>query len=304
MRADKSSLFGKLVGKSDIVGAYVALLRPHQYLKNLFIFAPLFFAGKVTDTLLLGKTVMAFIAFSFTASSLYVLNDYKDVNEDREHPVKRGRPLASGAVTKMEALFLMAVFFAAGTGMAFTQGTGLLLTILAYAALNVAYSFALKHISLLDVFTIAIGFVLRLYAGSFVTGIDLSMWIVLMVFLLALFLALAKRRDDLLLAGQRKNVRKSIDGYNMELVNSAMTIMASVVMVSYVMYTLSDEIISKFGTNQLYVTSIFVLFGILRYMQITFVEGGSGDPAKVLLRDRLLQLAIISWIISFGLIIY
>ena len=304
MRADKSSLFGKLVGKIDIVGVYVALLRPHQYLKNLFIFAPLFFAGKVTEVDLLWHTVIAFIAFSFTASSLYVLNDYKDVNEDREHPGKRGRPLASGAVTKMEALFLMAVFFAAGTGMAFTQGTGLLLTILAYAALNVAYSFALKHISLLDVFTIAIGFVLRLYAGSFVTGIDLSMWIVLMVFLLALFLALAKRRDDLLLAGQRKNVRKSIDGYNMELVNSAMTIMASVVMVSYVMYTLSDEIISKFGTDQLYVTSIFVLFGILRYMQITFVEGGSGDPAKVLLRDRLLQLAIISWIISFGLIIY
>jgi 4-hydroxybenzoate polyprenyltransferase len=283
---------------------YLILLRPHQYLKNLFIFAPLFFAGKVTDAVLLGKTVMAFIAFSLTASALYVLNDYKDIKEDREHPIKKYRPVASGAVTKTAALSVMTVLFAAGAGMAFTQGTGLLLTILAYTALNVAYSFALKHVSLLDVFTIAIGFVLRLYAGSVVTDIALSMWIVMMGFLLALFLALAKRRDDLLLSGEGRNVRKSIDGYNIELVNGAMTIMASVILVSYVMYTLTHEIVSKFHTDRLYITSFFVLFGILRYMQITLVEKGSGEPTKVLLRDRLLQLAIVAWLFSFAMLIY
>jgi 4-hydroxybenzoate polyprenyltransferase len=283
---------------------YIMLLRPHQYVKNIFIFAPLFFAGKVTDAHLLWNTIITFIAFSLTASSLYVLNDYTDVSEDREHPVKRDRPLASGAVTKRTALSLMTVLFVAGTGLAFIQGSGLLMIILGYAALNVAYSFGLKHIPLLDIFIIAIGFVLRLFAGGVVTGIELSKWIIMMVFLLALFLALAKRRDDVLLSSRGRNIRRSIDGYNLELVNGGMTIMASVIVVSYVMYALSPEIILKFHTDRLYFTSVFVLFGTLRYMQITLVEEGSGEPTRVLLGDRLLQITIIAWLLSFMMIIY
>lgn len=283
---------------------FIMLIRPHQYVKNIFIFAPLFFAGKLTEIHLLWNTMITFVAFSLTASSLYVLNDYKDISEDREHPVKRNRPLASGEVTKMSAFSLMTVLFVAGTGLAFMQGTGLLLIIFVYVALNVAYSFGLKHIPLLDIFIIAIGFVLRLFAGGVVTGIELSKWIIMMVFLLALFLALAKRRDDVLLSSRGRNVRRSIDGYNLELVNGAMTIMASVIVVSYVMYALSPEIILKFHTDRLYFTSVFVLFGILRYMQITLVEEGSGEPTRVLLRDRLLQITIVAWLLSFVFLIY
>jgi decaprenyl-phosphate phosphoribosyltransferase len=283
---------------------YIRLLRPHQYVKNLFIFAPLFFAGKIAVDGLLWSTAIAFTAFSLTASSVYILNDYKDIAEDREHPSKRSRPLASGAVTKSSAFFLMTLLFAAGSGLALTQGTGLFLIVIAYAALNIAYSFGLKHIPLLDIFLIAVSFVLRLFAGSVVTGIALTEWIIIMVFLLALFLALAKRRDDVLLAGTGRNVRRNIDGYNIELVTGAMTIMASIIMVSYLMFTLSPQIIQKFHSNKLYFTSVFVLFGILRYMQITIVEEDSGDPTRVLLKDGLLQITIIAWLMAFALFIY
>jgi decaprenyl-phosphate phosphoribosyltransferase len=283
---------------------YIRLLRPHQYVKNFFIFAPLFFAGKIAVGGLLWSTAIAFTAFSLTASSVYILNDYKDIDEDREHPSKRSRPLASGTVTKSSAFFLMTLLFAAGSGLALTQGTGLFLIVIAYAALNIAYSFGLKHIPLLDIFLIAVSFVLRLFAGSVVTGIALTEWIIIMVFLLALFLALAKRRDDVLLAGTGRNVRRNIDGYNIELVTGAMTIMASIIMVSYLMFTLSPQIIQKFHSNKLYFTSVFVLFGILRYMQITIVEEDSGDPTRVLLKDGLLQITIIAWLMAFALFIY
>lgn len=283
---------------------YIILLRPHQYLKNLFIFAPLFFGGKIYQLEPLLATVLAFVSFSLVASSIYILNDYKDIDEDRAHPVKKFRPLASGEVQLAAAFTLMAALLLAGGVLAFLQNRVLFSLIGGYVLLNVLYSVRLKHVSLVDVFIIALGFVLRIYAGAAVTGIPLSMWIVLMTFLLALFLALAKRRDDILLAGQRLGVRKNIDGYTIELANSAMTIMASVIMVSYIMYTVSADVIAKFHTEYLYTTSIFVLFGILRYLQITFVEKKSGSPTMILLRDRLLQYTLAAWILFFTVMIY
>jgi len=283
---------------------YIILLRPHQYLKNLFVFAPLFFGGKMLQGDPLLATMLAFAAFSLAASSVYILNDYKDTEEDRAHPVKKFRPLASGEVSVEAAFILMVVLLLAGMGLAFLQNINLFAIICGYVLLNVLYSLRLKHLSLVDVFIIALGFVLRIYAGAAVTGIPLSVWIVLMTFLLALFLALAKRRDDILLAGQRRSVRKNIDGYTIELANSAMTIMASVIMVSYIMYTVSADVISKFHTDYLYTTAIFVLFGILRYLQITFVEHKSGSPTMILLKDRLLQYTLVAWIFSFVIMIY
>jgi decaprenyl-phosphate phosphoribosyltransferase len=283
---------------------YIEILRPHQYLKNVLIFTPLFFAGKVMDFPLLLRSAMAFIAFSLTASAVYVINDYGDIEEDREHPVKRTRPLASGKVSKPAGLAVAVLTLFLGLLLSYIEYPVLFIVICIYVLLNVLYTFVLKHISLVDIFVISIGFVLRLVAGSVVTDIRLSVWIVSMTFLLALFLAVAKRREDILLAGQLRKVRKSIDGYNLELVNGAMTIMASVIMVSYIMYTLSAEIIAKFHSNHLYITSVFVLFGILRYMQITFVENTSGSPTLVLIKDRPLQITILAWIISFIFLIY
>ena len=168
--------------------------------------------------------------------------------------------------------------------------------------MNIAYTFSLKHISILDISIIAIGFVLRIYAGAALIDNTPSMWIVLVTFVLALFLALAKRRDDCLLALDGKKTRKNIDGYNLEMVNAAMTLMAGVTVVSYIMYTVSPEVTQRLGTN-LYLTSAFVIIGILRYMQLTFVEHNSGSQTKLVLKDRFLQLVLIGWIGSFYMII-
>ncbi len=280
------------------------LIRPHQYIKNLFIIAPLFFAGAITDQQALIASLLAFVFFSISASAIYVLNDLKDVNEDRLHPVKCDRPIASGRISIPQAWIIFTGLLALGLLGAYWLSEMLFYIVLLYVMLNVLYSFGLKHISIVDIAIIAFGFVLRILAGSAVIQIPPSMWIILMTFLLALFLALAKRRDDVLLATQGKQTRKNIDGYNLEFVNAAMVIMSSVVTVSYIFYTISDEVQMRLQTEYLYLTVIFVILGIMRYMQITFVENNSGSPTKIVLKDRFLQITIVLWAAAFGTIIY
>jgi len=280
----------------------IKLLRPHQYIKNLFIFAPLFFSFQI-DKGGVTASLVAFILFSLLASSIYILNDYIDIEEDKKHPTKKFRPLASGTISKKAGIFLflsLSVFSLMG---AFFYNNSLFFVLIIYFLLNILYSLKLKHIAIIDIFIISTGFVLRLYAGSAATGIYLSHWIIIMTFLLALFLALAKRRDDVLLSQAGKETRKNIDGYNLEFVNTAMTLMSAVIIVSYILYTVSNKIIEKFHTNYLFGTTFFVMLGILRYMQITFVEQKSGSPTKIVLKDRFLQFTIISWLISFVLVV-
>ncbi len=285
--------------------ALIKLMRPHQYIKNLFIFLPLFFAMKITETELLLNAFIAFIAFSLTASAIYTLNDYHDIEEDKRHPKKKDRPLASGAISKSQAIIIMTVLFVAGfTLMASLslQSVGILS---AYTIMNIAYSFYLKHVAIIDVMIIAIGFVLRLFVGSAVTGIHLSMWIVVMTFLLALFMALAKRRDDVLIyLDTGKKMRKVIDGYNLQFLDTSMAIMASVVIVTYTIYTTSAEVVERFHSEYLYLTALFVILGIMRYLQIAFVHLDSGSPTKIVLKDRFMQLTLLGWIISFTWILY
>jgi len=283
----------------------IKLMRPHQYIKNLFIFLPLFFALKITHLTFLGNAFLAFIAFSLTASAIYTLNDYHDIDEDRLHPKKKNRPLASGAISKAQAIVIMSLLFIAGfTLMASLslKAAGILGT---YVLMNIAYSFYLKHIAILDVTTIAIGFVLRLFIGSAVTSISLSMWIVLMTFLLALFMALAKRRDDMLIyLDTGKKMRKVIDGYNLQFLDTAMSIMASVVIVAYVIYTSSTEVVARMNSNYLYLTGLFVILGVMRYLQVALVLKDSGSPTKIVLKDRFMQLTLIGWVLTFTWILY
>lgn len=281
------------------------LMRPHQYVKNIFIFMPMFFALKITDLDLFSDTLIAFIAFSLTASAIYTLNDYHDIEEDKEHPKKRYRPLASGAISKPQAISIMTILFIAGFSlMAFLslEATAILA---AYVVMNITYSFYLKHISIVDVTTIAIGFVLRLFVGSAVTDIHLSMWIVIMTFLLALFLALTKRRDDVLIyESTGKKMRKVIDGYNLQFLDTSMAIMASIVIVAYIMYTTSAEVVERIGSQYLYLTALFVIIGIMRYLKIAFVLKDSGSPTKIVLKDRFTQLILLAWIVSFAWVLY
>jgi len=283
----------------------VRLVRVSHYVKNVFIFLPLFFALKILEIEILLDTFIAFIAFSLSASSIYILNDYLDLKYDLKHPVKRRRPLASGAISKRCAAFIATLFLLSGFSLMLYISLEATKILLLYIFLNILYSVYLKHQALTDITVVAIGFVLRLFIGSSVADVDLSMWIVIMTFLLALFLALAKRRDDVVLYEQTKEkVRKTIGGYNLQFLDMAMTSVASVIIVSYIMYTTSAEVIQRIGSEYLYLTVLFVILGIMRYLIITIVEDDSGSPTKIVLKDRFLQLMVLLWLASFSWLLY
>jgi 4-hydroxybenzoate polyprenyltransferase len=280
-----------------------SLLRIHQYIKNLFIFAPAFFAFNF-DLYIWLQLFIAFILFSLLASSIYIFNDLLDVEEDKKHPTKKFRAIASSKVSKKQAIIIMLILSLGSLATSYMINKNIFLVLFIYFLLNIAYSIKLKHISIVDIIIISIGFVLRLFVGMMATNIELSIWIIIMTFLLALFLAVAKRRDDVLIS--RKNnteVRKNIDGYNIELVNSVMVLLGGVIIVAYILYTTSIDVMNNFNTQNLYITAVFVIIGIFRYMQITMVENNSGSPTKIALKDRFLQIVIILWIISFYLIV-
>lgn len=286
------------------IAQLIILMRPRQYAKNLFIFFPLFFALKITALDLLAKNVLAFLSFCMIASAVYIFNDYRDIEEDRKHPKKKIRPLAAGTVTVPQAIIL--AIFLAITGLTIGMYLGLVFTkfLIVYLVMNILYSLWLKKISLIDIFIIGIGFLLRVFSGAVASGMPASMWITIMTFLLALFIALAKRRDDVLLSNSGNEVRKSIRGYNLEFLNAAMTMMAPVILIAYILYTISHDVIERFHNQYLYLTVVFVILGLLRYMQITFVENKSGSPTEILFRDRFIQLSLIGWLATFVILIY
>jgi len=284
---------------------FIKLIRPHQYLKNLFIFLPIFFSLKINQVDHLIHTLVAFFAFSLTASAIYILNDFLDIEADQNHPQKKFRPLASGKISKKTAFLIFILFTSIGFITIASLSLIAFYIVLGYFVLNILYSFHLKHIAIIDVIIIAIGFVLRVFVGITVIAQDTSMWIIVMTFLLALFLALAKRRDDIIIyntTGQK--MRKVIDGYNLQFVDISMTMMAGVVIVSYLMYCVSPEVIAKTGSNKIYITSLFVIIGIMRYMQVTFVEENSGNPTRILMKDRLIQISLTFWLATFALLLY
>ena len=283
----------------------ITIIRPHQYIKNIFVLLPLFFDGQITNTGQLLDGLVAFVAFSLSASAIYIFNDYKDIKDDRKHPKKKHRPLASGLINKNTALSLMIILLITGFFLMASVSINSLIVLSVYVFLNILYSLKLKRIALLDVTIIAIGFVLRLFAGSFAYEVSLRLWIVIMTFLLALFMALAKRRDDVLILKKSGNkMRKSIDGYNLGLIDGCMLIMSAVVIVAYIQYTTSQEIIEKFQNENLYLTTLFVIFGLMRYLQITLVEKKSGLPTETIFKDKIMQINLLLWVLSFVWLIY
>ncbi len=280
------------------------LLRPHQYIKNLFVLAPIFFAGFVADMHLLAQSFYAFLLFSLTASSVYILNDIMDVTEDRLHPKKKNRPIASSLISVAEAWVIFTFLVVIVLIVSWIFSPNLTYILILYIVMNVLYSLGMKHIPIIDITIISLGFVLRVIAGSVIIETQPSMWIILMTFLLSFFLGLSKRRDDVLININGLKVRKSIDGYNLDFVNAAMTVMASAVIFSYISYTISGSVQERLDTDYLYLTVLFVIVGIFRYFQITFVEENSGSPTKIMINDRFSQINIAIWLMTFGYIIY
>jgi decaprenyl-phosphate phosphoribosyltransferase len=287
------------------IRAFIRLARPDQYVKNGFVFLPLIFGHQLFNPDAFFVVLVAFVGFCLASSAVYVFNDFKDVEEDRIHPVKCHRPLASGQISPRQALWFAGLLGVGSVGIGLSLGNWPYLGILiAYLLLNTAYSLKLKHVAIIDVVTVSTGFVLRVFAGGVVVNIMPTHWLVLMTFLLALFISLAKRRDDLLLARSGNSHRRSLDGYNLEFVSGAMMIMAAVTIVSYILYTVSQDVTQKHGSQHLYLTSFWVIVGLLRYMQITFVREKSGSPTQVLLEDFFLQIVAGLWLLSFVIFIY
>ena len=288
----------------------IQLTRPQQWLKNVFVMIPMFFGGSLLDTSDIKSSLTTFFAFSFIASSIYCFNDIIDVEADRRHPMKCKRPIASGAISMVQARLLMLFMLVCSLAtlmlldtMTHTLTVGAVLVI--YYVMNLLYCSKLKQYAIVDVCIIAFGFVLRVLAGSYATDIVPSKWLVLMTFLLTLFLSFSKRRDDVLRMNETGEApRKNTTRYNLTFINQAITITASVTLVCYIMYTVSPEVVSRFHSDLLYLTSVFVLLGLLRYIQLTVVDQKSGDPTKMMLKDRFTQCVVLMWAMAFLVLIY
>ena len=288
---------------------YIQLLRPLQWIKNAFVFAPAFFSTNLLKPEFFGPTLVVFASFCLISSAIYCFNDLRDVEADRLHPKKCRRPIASGTVS-IRGGYVMMLLCTIGALLLipFAQSPNtpyLYIIIGGYWLMNMAYCLKLKQYAILDVTIIAIGFVMRILAGGLATDIWISHWLVLMTFLVTLFLALSKRNDDYRIFEQTgTKPRVSITGYNKTFINEATAIIASVTMVCYIMYTMSPEVIERMGTRYVYLTSGWVLAGLLRYLQNMIVYGLSGSPTKSLVKDHFIQICIIGWIASFFAIIY
>lgn len=283
----------------------IRLLRPLQWFKNVFVLAPLFFSNNLLNKELLLPTLLTFAAFCLVSSSIYCFNDIYDVEADRQHPRKCKRPIASGSVSVRMGYVMMVVCLVAALLLTTHHSPLTTLIIAGYWLMNVAYCMKLKQYAIIDVFLISMGFVLRVLVGGMAADIFVSEWLVLMTFLLALFLAFAKRKDDYRIFEQTGVMpRKSITGYNAQFIDLSVTIVATITIVCYIMYTMSDSVIERMGSRYLYLTSIWVIAGLLRHLQNMLVFQRSGSPTKALVKDHFIQLCIVGWIASFVAIIY
>jgi len=289
---------------------YIKLLRVEQWVKNLFVFLPLFFSGNITNADLVLKSLAAFVVFSLAASFIYILNDYSDVESDRRHPEKCNRPIASGAISKSTAIAIMFMVLAAALLLLAVSQFCLGISvgkfssvILFYVLLNVAYTFHLKHVAIIDVSIIATGFVLRVLAGGYISGIPISQWAILLTFVLALVLAFGKRRGELINAQISGRTRKALDGYNVQFADIALSISVTLAIISYLMFTVQPEVQDRFGSRIFY-TFIFVVFAFMRYLQQTLVHNKTESPTKIIYKDRYIQVTLAMWFATFLLLIY
>ena len=307
-----SVLMGEATAKTQVASSHMRailkLMRVRHWIKNLFLFIPSFFAGHLFKTHELFMVLIGAFAFSLVASGVYIINDYRDRNIDKLHPRKKLRPLASGEVKSSTALTLMVLLIVSGFAVAAMLNIVFFYLLAGYLILNLGYSFGLKNIPILDLFIVSIGFLIRVYSGGVIADLPITHWLSLMVLLLSLFLILAKRRDDILIHSRNgKNgmvIRKSSQHYNLVYINSCVTLLSAVMIVAYIMYTVSPEVTDRFDSEYLFITTIFVIAGMMRYLQIVFVERNSGSPTNIFIRDKFIIFTVIGWILSFYFIIY
>lgn len=283
----------------------IKLLRVNHWVKNLFIFIPLFFSGNFLSSEKLIPTTIIFIGFSFTASFIYIINDIFDVEFDKIHPEKKNRPIASGKISIRQSLIIGIFVLVAGLIIVWNISiNGLLLTIF-YVVLNFLYTIKLKQIPIVDFLIVALGFVIRILIGGEIGSIELTQWVIVMVFLLSLFIAVTKRRDDVYqYESFNKLNRKVVLNYTVEYMDNLITIISSTLLVSYLLFITSESVISRYPSKYLIISFLFVLVGVFRYNQITYVENKSGSPIKILFKDLFLQITLFLWVLVFFIVIY
>ena len=285
--------------------AVLVSMRPHQWTKNLFVLAPLLFGQKLGDAVAVGLALLAFVVFCLIASALYIINDLADAEADRAHPEKRFRPIASGELATSLAVIAAIALLVTAFGIGALIGWQFLALAVGYGLLTFGYSFAVKHVVILDCMTIAAGFVLRVVGGAAAVKVTPTHWLIVCAFLLALYLAFAKRRQELLLlSGSASEHRQVLGQYSVAYLEQVNNILVGATIVCYTLYTVAPETVARFGTDKLIYGTVFVVYGMLRYMVLTQKSENGGNPSRVLIGDKPLMLAILGWGIFNGLVIY
>lgn len=289
--------------RGGLVGALVSAMRPHQWTKNLLVLAALVFARKFLDVPLVLLSLAAFAVFCAASSASYLLNDVVDAEADRNHLLKRRRPVASGALPAAVALAVSAILAGAAVACGFLLGVTFGLTVVAYLVLQIAYSLLLKHVVIIDVLCISASFVLRADAGAQVLNVEFSNWLMICAALLALFLALAKRRHEIVEVEDALNHRRSLADYSPQMLDQMIAVVTASTLMAYTLYTIDTRTVEKFHTTNLKFTIPFVLYGIFRYLYLVYSKRGGGSPSRHLLTDKpllanvLLYAAVSAWII-------
>lgn len=290
------------------ISDYFELIRPYQWVKNVFVFVPLIFSKNLFNFPLVYETVLTFIAFCLAASSVYVLNDIADKEFDRMHPLKQHRPIASGKVGASEGWALSALLLVLSFLfiMLVKSNVTVGLAIAGYIALNLLYSFGLKRIVLIDLFVIAIGFILRILAGGYAVDVKVSSWLIMTTLFLSIFLGVAKRRGEFVLVsgGTEDSTRKVLSEYDLSLIDQILSVSAASVIIAYALYTVSERTVRAFHTEALIFTTIFVTYGIFRYLYLIHKAGVGENPTKALLTDRPMITNTILYVISVVAILY
>ncbi len=275
---------------------FLKLFRPTQWVKNAFVLAPLVFSNQFTDPVALGCGFLAFVAFCMASSSAYVVNDVVDAERDREHPLKRMRPVAAGRISKRSALVAAGLLTLGGLGLSLVLGLQFTAFATAYVVLQFAYSAFLKKIVFIDAVSISAGFVLRVAAGVVAVDARMSGWMFVSTFLLALFLALAKRRQELAMLGEAAGRHRSVlSHYRQKPLDFAIFALAAATVAVYADYSFSSEVAARLGTDRLFLTLPFVVFGVFRYLFLVYRRAQGDDPTAALLGDRLLQASVLLW---------
>ena len=283
---------------------YLKLLRISHWVKNLFIFVPLLFSKNLFNLQMAADTLYAFFVFSLTASAVYVINDITDYRKDKEHPKKKNRPIASGKISVNSAFILFIILLAVVTVMAYKLPLLFQIAVASYFVINIAYSFGLKRIVILDLFCIAAGFILRVLAGAFVIDVYISRWLILTTIFISLFLAVMKRRSEIVNVENNSQTRKVLEDYSIEFIDQIAGVTAAGVIICYALYTVADRTIANFHTEKLVYTSLFVIFGIFRYMFLVYKKDFGENIIATLIKDYWSLANIFFYIVTVVLIIY